>query len=189
MAETVLGGTLSFLNELGLYDVILPFLLVFTIVYAILEKTKIFGVEEVDGTKITRKNINAMVAFVLAFFVIASSKLVSLIHAVTGQVFLVILIAVLFLMLAGVLQKEGEFALDEKWTKVFMIIGFIVIVLIFLNALGWLQDVYEFLTKYWNTEAISSIILLVVIVLFILWITGSPKSGKKKDKKEEKKGD
>ena len=30
-----------FFDEVGVYDVILPFLLVFTIVYAIFEKTKI----------------------------------------------------------------------------------------------------------------------------------------------------
>jgi len=42
-------GTLEFFGEIGMYDVVLPFLLVFTIVYAILEKTRIFGVEEVDG--------------------------------------------------------------------------------------------------------------------------------------------
>ena len=35
-------GVIDFLGKLGVYDVILPFLLIFTIVFAILEKTKIY---------------------------------------------------------------------------------------------------------------------------------------------------
>ena len=39
---TVLGNALDFLKELGVYDVLLPFILVFTIMFAILERTKLF---------------------------------------------------------------------------------------------------------------------------------------------------
>ena len=182
MAETVLGGTIQFLNEIGLYDVVLPFLLVFTMVFAILEKTKIFGVEKVGDQKITRKNMNAMTAFVMAFFVVASSRLVAIVHEVASQAFLLILLFVLFLMLTGVLKKEGEYELDEKWRKGFMGVGAIGIILIFLNALGWLELGYNFLADYWNTEAVSAVILLVLIVIFMVWISGSPKEKKQEEK-------
>lgn len=187
MAESMLGGTIQFLNDLGVYDVILPFLLTFTIMFAILEKTKIFGVEKVDGEKYTRKNMNAMVAFVVAFFVIASSQLVGLINMVASQVFLLILLVVLFLMLAGILHKEGEFELAEAWKNAFMTITFIVLVLIFLNSLGWLDLIYNFLANYWNTDAISSIILLVLVVAFMSWISSS--GNKTKKSKKESKGE
>ena len=49
-------GALEFFEDIGIYDVILPFLLIFTIVFAILEKTKVFGTEEIEGTKNTKKN-------------------------------------------------------------------------------------------------------------------------------------
>jgi len=184
MAGTVLGGTIEFLNNIGMYDVILPFLLVFSIVFAILEKTKVFGVEKVDGQTITRKNINAIVAFVMAFFVVGSSKLVGLINTVASQVFLLLLLVILFLMLVGVLQKEGEYELNEGWRKFLMPVVLIIIVLIFLNALGWLQNLYEFLRDYWNSEAVSAVILIILIALFIWWLTKSPSS-----KKSGKKGD
>ncbi|NQU98233.1 hypothetical protein HQ533_02095 [Candidatus Woesearchaeota archaeon] len=188
MAETVLGGTLTFLNELGVYDVILPFLLSFTIIFAILEKTKIFGVEKRGDEEITRKNMNAMTAFVIAFFVVASSKIVALINMVASQAFLLILLVVLFLILAGVLQKEGEYQLEGVWRNWFMGVAAVVLILIFLNAIGWLEWIYEFLTDYWNTEAVSAVILLILIVIFIAWITRDSKSIKKKVEKE-KKGD
>ena len=63
----------------------------------------------------------------------------------------------------------------------------IALVLIFLNSLGWLQLAYDFLTKYWNTNAVSAIILLVLVVIFMIWISKEPKApgSKKKDKGDE----
>ena len=80
MAESVFRGVISFFGDIGLYDVVLPFLLVFTIVFAILEKTKVFGVEEIEGKKYTRKNLNAMASFVIAFLVSSIFK-----HNVSGS--------------------------------------------------------------------------------------------------------
>ena len=45
-----------FLDKLGVYDVVLPFLLVFTTLYAILEKSKIFGTEILRLLKRSKKN-------------------------------------------------------------------------------------------------------------------------------------
>ncbi len=181
MADSVLGNTVEFLNQLGVYDVILPFLFVFTIVFAILEKTKIFGVEKVDGQTVTRKNMNAMAAFVMGFFVVASSKLVALIHTVASQTFLLILLVVLFLMLVGVMQKEGEYELSDGWRKGLMVALFVALLLIFFNALGWLETTYEFLSQSWDSEAVTAVILIVLIGLFIIWITKSKETKKKKD--------
>ena len=55
--ESLFRGVLSFFNDIGIYDVILPFLLIFTIVFAILEKTKVLGVEEIEGKKYTKKSL------------------------------------------------------------------------------------------------------------------------------------
>ena len=44
--ESVFRTAIGFLDKLGVYDIILPFLLVFTLVFAILEKTKILGLEK-----------------------------------------------------------------------------------------------------------------------------------------------
>ena len=43
--ESVLGGVIDVFERIGVYDVVLPFILVFTIVFAILEKTRVLGVE------------------------------------------------------------------------------------------------------------------------------------------------
>ena len=51
---------LSFFETIGIFDVVLPFLLVFTIVFAILEKTKVFGTDDIGGVKYSKKNLNAI---------------------------------------------------------------------------------------------------------------------------------
>ena len=91
MADTVLGGVLDFFRELGVYDIVLPFILVFTIMFAILERTAVFGFE---GEKHTKKNINAMVSFVIAFMVVASSKLVEAITKVSSEIVVLLLLII-----------------------------------------------------------------------------------------------
>ena len=49
--ESSFRGVLGFFAKIGVYDVLLPFLLVFTIVYAILDKSMILGTDKVkDGS-------------------------------------------------------------------------------------------------------------------------------------------
>ena len=50
---TVFGGVIVFLEKLGVYEIILPFLLVFTMVFAILEKTRVYGVEKIGDKTYT----------------------------------------------------------------------------------------------------------------------------------------
>src|SRR3990167_8054724 len=90
---------IDFFQKMGMYDVILPFLLVFTVVFAILEKTKVFGMEEIDGKKYPKKNLNAMASFVTAFLVVASTELVRIISDSVAQAVVVLFMAVLFLLL------------------------------------------------------------------------------------------
>jgi len=181
---SVFRGALGFFDKLGVYDVILPFLLVFTIVFAILEKTRIFGTEKIEGKDVTRKNMNGMTAFVIAFFVIASTKLVSLINEVLANMVLLLLLIICFLMLAGSFHTgKEEFFLKGKWKTAFMIISFIGIVLIFLHALGWLDLIFYYLFNKFDTVAVSSLVLVIIVVGFIFYITKEP--GKKKDEGKE----
>jgi len=55
-----------YLQGVGVYDYVLPFLLVFTIIFAILEKTKLFGTEQ-DGR--AKTNINTILALVIGLIV------------------------------------------------------------------------------------------------------------------------
>jgi hypothetical protein len=191
MATTALGGAMAFLERLGVFETVLPFLLVFTMVFAFLEKTKIFGTEKFksqSGTvyDVTRKNMNSMVAFVIAFFVIASAQLVKLISEVTSKIVLLIILIFCFMLTVGVMRKEDEkgFELSKTWIIVFEIITFVAIILIFLNALGWLDKIFNFVGGIWGSEATASLIMVIILIGFMVFITWDSKGESKKEDKK-----
>lgn len=179
------------MEKLGVYDIILPFLLVFTLVFAILEKTKILGVEKVKDQEFTKKNINAMVAFVTAFLVIASTQLVAVISSVMANVVLLLILSVCFLLLVGSFYSDKQFSLENspKWVTFLMVFMFVGIVIIFLNALGWLETVFGvFYLMFTNLDAewAATTLFLLIIIGFIVYVTYEPKR-KEAVKSEEKK--
>ena len=188
VSTTVLGGTVEFLATLGVYDIILPFLLVFTLMFAFLEKTKVLGVEVllVDGKEIpyTRKNLNAIVAFTTAFFVIASSQLVRILSEVIANVMIIIVTGTCFMLAVGITHTgKEEFSLDSMgkgWKMGFWIASLVGIILILFNALGWLTLIYGFLVTRWDSAAVATILMILLFVGFMAWVTSSKKPDKEK---------
>ena len=177
-AVTPFRGVIQFFDQIGLFDVVLPFLLVFTVVFAIFEKTKVLGMEEHDGHKYTKKNLNAMAAFVISFLVIAVKELVQIINQAVANAVIVLFFSILFLLLVGAFQKEGHESvfLEGGWKVAFMIITFLAIVGIFLDAIkdengvSWLSRVLDF-TGGSGDMLVGSILLLGVMVFFIVYAT------------------
>jgi len=189
---TPFGNVIVFLEKLGVYDIVLPFLLVFTIVFAVFERTKVFGTEEVDGVKYSRKNLNAMVAFVIAFLVVTSSQLVGIINKSLSRLVLLILVSISFLVLIGTFFSEKEeVILEGGWRTFFMVIMFIGVVLIFMSSIdtksgkSWLGYLIDYLKENFGSTGVSSVVLIIVIIVFMLYIIQEPGSGKKEGKKEK----
>ncbi|MFC1722908.1 hypothetical protein ACFL0V_02115 [Nanoarchaeota archaeon] len=185
MASTF-RGVIEFFVRLGIYDVVLPFLLVFTIVFAILEKTKALGVEQTKAGPLTRKNLNSMVAFCTAFLVVASSRLVAVINETMANMVLLLMLSVCFLMLIGSFMQEKEEGIYlEGWMKgVFVAIMFVGIILIFLNALGWLYPGWRWLMSYYDSTAVMSVVLVALVVGVMYALVKEP-SAKKSDSEVE----
>ncbi|PIN77682.1 hypothetical protein COV16_06585 [Candidatus Woesearchaeota archaeon CG10_big_fil_rev_8_21_14_0_10_34_8] len=186
---TAFRDVLVFFERLGVYDVILPFLLVFTLVFAIFERTKVLGTEVVNDKELPKKNLNAMIAFVIAFLVVASAQIVSIINTAMPMIVILLFLGVFFLLLVGIFYSEKqEVLLGDKWKIMFMVIMFIGILAIFLYAIPmssgepFLTWIMEFLARNYNTTAVSSIVLMVVVVGFMLYIIREPKAKKEESK-------
>ncbi len=185
--ESTFRGIIHFFADLGIYDVVLPFLLVFTIVFAVLEKTKIFGIEKIGDKEFPKKNLNSIVAFVAAFLVVASTRLVAAINESIANVVLLLLVSISFLMLIGSFYKEGEpVALEGKWRNMFMIIMFLGVVSIFLQAIkidqrGIIEYVYDFMRANWHTNFGASVIFIILVVIFMVWVTSAPEGARPSD--------
>ncbi len=192
--SSAFGRGVEFLYKLGVYDVVLPFLLVFTLVYAFLEKTKVLGVEtyynedQSKSWKGSRRNLNAMIAFVTAFFVIASSQLVAIINQTLAHTVLLLLLGFCFMLVAGSFYGEAGdkgFELTGTWRNIFLVITFVAIVFIFFNALGWLQPIYRWVTSIWSSEGTAAFILVALIVGFIMWIGKDPNAEAHSNKSDD----
>lgn len=181
---TPFGDVIAFFARLGIYDVILPFLLVFTIVFAIFERTKVLGTEKMEGQEITKKNLNAMASFVIAFLVIASSQAVSIINQSMPRIVILLFLGVFYLLLVGIFYSEKEeVLLAESWKLVLMGLMFIGIVLIFLDSIptetgeSWLSWIFKFVVYNFRTTAVSSVIMVIVIIAFLMYIIREPSKG------------
>lgn len=177
-----------FFETLGIYDVVLPFLLVFSLMFAILEKTKILGLEKKldlrggewkPSPEMTRKNLNAMISFVVAFLVVASTKLVAIINQTLANVVLLLILSFCFLLLMGSFaeEKDKPFALTPGWATFMKIIMALGIFLIFFNALGWLDIAYKWVVQNWDTTSFMTLALFVIVVLIMVGVTGGFERG------------
>lgn len=179
--NTPLNNTIAFLQAFGFFTVVLPFLLIFTVVFGILEKTKLFGTEKVKGEDQPRKSLNSVVAFCIAFFVVAASNIVSVIQASLPHVALVLLVIIVFLLLFGSLMSEGE--IDKGITiwkhkglrRIFVVAIFIAVIAIFLGSFNVLDDVLFYVTSNLTGTFITSIILLIIIVVSVWFVVGGHK--------------
>jgi hypothetical protein len=169
-------NALVFFDQLGVYDVVLPFLLIFSLVFAMLEKTKIFGEEGHGDHKQTRKNLNSMVAFCAAFLVVASSQLVAVINATIAKTMVLLVMSVLFMILVGSFSQDKELFLDKGgWRTMFMIIMFVGIALVLLYNLGWLQFAWVYAANNLSGPVVGSFGLLVIMLGFMIWIASGGK--------------
>jgi magnesium-transporting ATPase (P-type) len=185
---TLFEGVISFMRDLGFFKVIIPFLLSFTLIYAILDKTKVLGVE--PGTKDEpKRSLNAIIAFCVGLFVVGTELVVGVINEVLANMVIVILLLVFFLMTISVFMKDGGTydLTTSPWVIGSLGTGiFLVFTLIFLAALGWLTPILEWVEKNWKQDFVATIVFLLGIAGFIWFLTKEPSSGGDSSKKKNK---
>jgi len=75
---SVLGDALGFLTDFGLFDVILPFLLVFAVVFGILEKTRILVLKKLEILNIPEKILMLLLLLFWDYWLLQQQKLLEL---------------------------------------------------------------------------------------------------------------
>ena len=156
----VLEDIFNNLQSLGFYQYVLPFLLIFTILFAILEKTRIFGTE--PGTGATRKNINFVLALVIALIVIVQTRIVEIMTIYLSKMALFILIAVIFFLAIGIFGTNPE----QGFTGWPLIVGVLLTVLMTLWALN--PDLGSFGFPSWFSPTNYDKAVLVGIGAFLI---------------------
>ena len=152
------------LENIGFIDVLLPFLLVFTILFAILDKTKILG----EG----KKNMNIAVSLIFAIlFVVphvtgnypAGYDPVQIVNSALPSVSLVVVAIIALMILIGVFAHDrlmlGMTA--PGWVGLFSIVT---LVFIFGSAAGWWSASFV----GWLEFTFGNDILAIVIIDMLL---------------------
>jgi hypothetical protein len=135
MALTCIPG--SVLCGLGLPEILL-WVLVFAVVFGILNIINIFSAKDKDG-KVTDgksgKKINAIVALVLAFFVMmaAPTALVGVMTSMTNSFVVIAITLVLIVAMLQIGTGENYLNSQKKWVS-WILIG--ILVLVFVGAGG-----------------------------------------------------
>ena len=165
------SGFVRSLQRWGIEEM-LVFLLIFVIIYAVLQKTKILGE--------SKKNLNVLVALVVGALVIvphitgrfpANADPVQIIMDALPQVSLVIVAIIFLLILIGVFGQEQVFLGMSMpgWIAAF---SFVVILIIFGGAAGWWTGSFgRWMEDFFGTEGIAVAVMLLVFGIIIAWIT------------------
>ncbi|MAG78699.1 hypothetical protein CL616_05030 [archaeon] len=146
------------LDSIGFYTVALPFLLIFTIVFAMLEKIKLFGPQS--------RKFNMLIALVMAFLVIRVQSLVETINTFLPQVSFLALIFIVFLLLLGILIGPTE----GGWKGIPLFLGVVVTIGVIIYALMSSSGAIATGLPSWLKLTTQDRNILIGIVLFFMFI-------------------
>ena len=161
-----LSDLISDLTDFGVYDIALPFLLVFTLAFAILQKSKILGKDA--------KNFNVVVALVVGLIFIRNQYLVVLVNRFLPNVSLFIVVFLMLLLLVAIFIKE-EYA---GWGNNLMAVAGIVSILAIIWSLSVDYLNGRYILPDWLTNldtGTKSIIIFIAIFVIIIWLVTKEK--------------
>jgi len=153
-------------QDIGVFDVFLPFLLVFAIVFAILEKTKIFGEK--------KANINSVIALVIGLLIVAQKDVVATINSFLPRAALIMIIILMFLLLLAMVAGREYAGLKELPLGIAVIAIAVMLIIALSPSISISQDTKNALLTFG----------LPIAILFgiIFFITGG--SSKEEGKSE-----
>lgn len=175
MANTFVYGGNTVLSHPIFVETILPFILVFTIVFGVLQKAKIFG----DG----KKQIDALVSLVIGLLAVSFAQAVGVILQMTVFLSVSLVIILVLLLLLGSFAPEGKlFDKDGTlpgWLRMTLIIvSLIAVVSAVVYITGAWNYIYDWIYVGTDSTIFINALFLAIMVGAIIMVLKSGKSGK-----------
>lgn len=152
-------------------QIILPFLLVFTVIFAILERTKILG----DG----KTRINAITSLVIALIVVAYGFATQIIVSLMPFLAVGVVIILVFMILVGfVYGGEKGFEMTKYVKIIFLILISASLIIAIIVAAGYKNFLLDIISGKSSSSILTNIIFIVVIIAAVIAVIkgSSPKS-------------
>lgn len=170
--------TLQYWVDLGLYDVFLPFIFIYTIVYAVLQKTNLLG---------QYKNINSLVSFCIGFIATASIQTVSTVQMFFSATGFLVVVGLCVMILIGMFGLKSINTGDKWYNKLPKNIVMIIIAIgfFYLAAVGFGFDTFIVnILPAFPTVVTQTILVGAVFVIIIWYIVGGTGSKNLNSNKE-----
>ncbi len=157
------------LETSGVYEYMLPFLLVFIVIFSILEKVHILGSIKAPITPgapgasdAPKTSLNAIFSVIVSLIVIVNTDIVMLINNYMSKMAMIVILTVMFMILVALIT-------GKKFDKG----GFFFAALFALAAAVWSLTPYQLHNQAWYhalSPTINASFPLVLFGLVIVWI-------------------
>lgn len=154
----ILAISAASLYSSPLFSFVFPFLLVFAVVYGLLEKSGIFG---------DKHDVNAIIALAIGILFATSNAMLKLTFIVLPVIALILVIAffsvVLFYAVGGENSSKAKKLLG-------IIVGIIALILVIVFVI---LPLFPNLGMYFSTSTIGSImgyIIVLIFIIIVIWI-------------------
>jgi UDP-N-acetylmuramyl pentapeptide phosphotransferase/UDP-N-acetylglucosamine-1-phosphate transferase len=169
------NDAITLLLETGFTNVIAPFILIFAVVFAILQKSKIFhgGANEDNSAK----KINATIAFVFGIFAVISVNVVNFIAQSLATAAMAIVVILCVLVILGLLLGDNYVSIFQNDKIKYSIAGIVLLLtIIFLftifNVWEWISTNLGSITSG-NGEWFGLLFIFAIVIGALYWITKS----------------
>ena len=169
------GDMITYFQDIGVYEYFLPFLLVFAIIFAVLEKTKLFGPD--------KERINAVIAFVIGLVLIAQQSIVETINMFLPRVSLLFVIILMGLLLISMIGGKEFSGLTGGVFVVMVIVVVVFVVLALSPSLGWETGFFDYYFSSYELAALGRIAIPLLIFLVCIWFMFGKSGGDGEDSK------
>jgi len=166
------------LEGMGLSDVLIPFILIFTVIYAVLQRSHIFGGGDQE------KTYNIVVSTIMGLVVViphllgrypAGGDVVDIINSSLPNVGIVLVMIIMFFLILGVFGASPNW--PNKISGFIVILAFLVVGYIFGRSAGWFGEIYNFDT-YLSPDTQALLIVVGVFALIIWFVTHDSSNSK-----------
>ena len=149
---------------------LLPFLLVFTILFAVLDRTKVLGDD--------KRQINAIVSLVAGLILLAFPASKDLIVKIIPLMLILLIILFVFLLLFSFVSGAEKDPLHKNVkVAIGVVIAFVLAIAILVFTGNW-DKVYNSITGQSNV-VVNIIFIIIIIAAIIAVVFGAGKSGDK----------
>ncbi len=176
------------LENFGLTDALLPFLFVFVLIFALLEKVKIFNKDK-EKNEADAKKVHGVIAFVVAMFVVVPHitgtypdgwDIVEIMKTFLPGISAVIVAFLMMLLLIGLFGGSPNRAASNMraWISV---LALVIVVVIFGASAGWWRG-WDWLINVLGEDAVAIIIMLLVFGIIIAYILSDSDEAKRNER-------